>query len=176
MKHRTAEEWLAYIADELREEERVEAEKHLKSCDACLALYMDVLTVDAPRVERLHVDRAAAITDQVMDTVRSHALNWRVTTSPPNPPPPSGEAVNRRAPAKRSKRKETMIHYLIAVFVMLLLMSTGVFQRLATHPHELEAQLGSKTESVSTSIMTRTTAVIQAFVAKSDKSTNAGKE
>ncbi|MBP3966908.1 zf-HC2 domain-containing protein [Paenibacillus lignilyticus] len=160
MKHQDEVYWRRYAEDMLPEEERVEAEEHLSVCGSCLELYMELL-ISVDEVESLDSVSAEAVTERIMAAIAA-------VDEDQAPPPPKVDTV-RRNPIKRSSRKQTMIHYVIAVCVMLVLMSTGVFQRIAEQPQQWEEHQISKKESVSVSIMERTAAVIEAMVEKPNK-------
>ncbi|SDX28145.1 anti-sigma factor [Paenibacillus sp. CF384] len=160
MMHHDEAYWRRYAEDTLTVEERLEAEDHLADCSSCLELYMELL-VGVEEIESLDSEAAEAVTGRIMAAI---AAVEQVQT----PPPPKVDIV-RRSPVKRSSRKQTMIHYLIAVCVMLVLMSTGVFQRIAEQPQQWEEHQINKKESVSVSIMERTAAVIEAMVEKPNK-------
>ncbi|SEN64190.1 anti-sigma factor [Paenibacillus sp. OV219] len=170
-----------YAEDRLPELKRLETEAHLAECETCLSRYMDLLTsadedADGLQVQVEHLSEQAAdtITKRVMEQVRAlepalvmQAAELAAVHSPPQNH--AGETVQRRKKVSRGSRRQTLIHYLIAVCVMLLLMSAGVFQRLADQPEHWEAQQLSKREPVTTSIMERTSAVIDSFIARPGK-------
>ncbi|WP_308636654.1 anti-sigma factor [Paenibacillus silvisoli] len=165
MKHRDERFWRGYAQGTIGEPERLEAEEHLAACGDCLELYMGLL-MDVEEIEPLGSDAAEAVTARVMSAIAE--LEPIVWDEGSQVPPPSAETA-RRLPAKRNSRKQTMIHYLIAVCIMLVLMSAGVFQRITEQPLQWEEHQTSKRESVSTSIMERTAAVIDAIVEKPKK-------
>ncbi|RAP73945.1 hypothetical protein [Paenibacillus montanisoli] len=170
MNHRDERFWRMYAQGMLGETERLEAEEHLAACGGCLERYMELL-MGVEEIEPLGGDAADAVTARVMAAIAE--LEPFEMAAGPNEDgqmsPPTDNAAARRKPVKRSSRKQTMIHYLIAVSVMLVLMSTGVFQRIAEQPQHWEEHQVSKRESVTTSIMERTAAVIDAIVEKPNK-------
>ncbi|REE84470.1 putative zinc finger protein [Paenibacillus taihuensis] len=171
MKHWDDADLRNYAEDRLQEQERQEVEAHLAECEPCLLRYMDVLS-EAPQIERLSGQAADAITKRVMEQVRTLGQTAAAMPEVQSPPQQDADkAVQRRKKGSRDSRKQALVHYLIAVCVMLLLMSAGVFQRLADQPEHWEAQQLSKRESVTTSIMERTSAVIDSIVVKPNKST-----
>ncbi|AZN38535.1 anti-sigma factor [Paenibacillus albus] len=181
MNHRDEANLRDYAEDRLQEQERLETEAHLAECELCLMRYMDLLAnedVDGIQVERLSDQAADDITRLVMEQVRAlepalatmPAAELAVVAQVQSPPTNNAEEpIQRRKKVSRGSRKQTLIHYLIAVCIMLLLMSAGVFQRLVDQPEHWEAQQLSKREPVTTSIMERTSAVIDAIVEKPTK-------
>ncbi|MDP5275339.1 hypothetical protein [Chengkuizengella axinellae] len=103
-EHFTKQQWLNYINDQVSDTDRLEYEDHLYTCEQCLETYTQSIedqTLNLPVIED-----EPQFTKQVMESIQ------------PN------------------KTKQHFIHkpffqYVVAASITLILMSSGVFERIA---------------------------------------------
>lgn len=141
MNHKTYENWLQYVNDELEEVLREEYENHLYSCDHCLELYLQA--VEANEFQMPNVSETSTFTDEIMLKLNKPESHQEKEIA-------SSEIENKRVrPSKKhkNKRKEMMIHYTLAAAMTLILMSTGVFSQLMNLVGEFEDSDGKPRES-----------------------------
>ncbi|MBB3110506.1 hypothetical protein FHS18_002573 [Paenibacillus phyllosphaerae] len=177
MNHPVRTQWQLYAADLLAEAEREQLEHHLAMCESCLLDYMEVLEkIDDPAVQ-LHEDRALALTDEVMAAIAGLGIGAVGKETPAQvitgieTSASAGEAgddlVRRKQRSAAEAGRRRLLHYVIAVCFMLLMMSAGVFDRLADGPAHWEKERVEKPrESLTESIMARTSVVINSLVEK----------
>ncbi|MFC4100361.1 zf-HC2 domain-containing protein [Paenibacillus xanthanilyticus] len=177
MMHPARERWERYAAGALQGSECLELEHHLAGCEACLLAYMEAVGGMAA----MDPKRADDVTDRVMLAVaaiaegasRSQTMGTAAAGARSALPDTDGaQAANDaeldKASGGRSRRivwdagrKRTLIHYAIAVCVMLLMMSTGVFDRLAAQPEQWKAERQQEQGgSLSDALMAKTSLVI----------------
>ncbi|MFB9327041.1 zf-HC2 domain-containing protein [Paenibacillus aurantiacus] len=177
MMHPAQERWRRYAADEMDDAERLELDDHLAGCEACLLTYMEA----AGGIAEWDAERADRLTEAVMTAVagRTHGgtrldTDWAsgIGAGPGWSHKEDAEAADRaqneeagrgrgRRIAWDARRKRTLLHYAIAVCIMLLMMSTGVFDRLAAQPEQWKA--GRQQEqggSLSDTLMAKTSMVL----------------
>ncbi|MBW8349390.1 hypothetical protein K0H71_08035 [Bacillus sp. IITD106] len=109
MNHKSYENWLEYVRDELNEETREIYENHLYSCDHCLELYLKA--VEAEEFQMPEMADSSSFADSIMHQV----TELKKPTSKPK---------------RKISQKQTIFNYFVAAAVTLVLMSTGVFSQL----------------------------------------------
>ncbi|MCQ6561880.1 hypothetical protein [Paenibacillus mendelii] len=169
MKHPAGSMWKAFADDMLSDQDREWAYDHLAECDECLAVYIELMA---------RLDTAEALTPQQADVLTDQVMEW-VSELPPLESQASSKesGSTRRIARSGSNRRQTALHYVIAVCCMLLLISTGVFDRLANQPNQWRAEREEpERASLTTAIMEKTTSVIGALVEKPMSHHNPGKE
>jgi|GEM_PF-722177 len=145
MTHRDERQWLAYILDELTDQERELAEAHLYHCDICLARWEQALSSleGTAALPSLGLSRADRMTDSIMEAV-AQAPMYRKRDAAARPiglKAAYGQAhkrkneggpgeANRRTKGERGERRRAFVHYAIAVCVTLMLMSTGLWKAI----------------------------------------------
>src|SRR5690625_5191681 len=106
MKHISHNDWLAYINDNLDDHTRDVYEDHLYQCDECLSTYMAA------------VDGISAMeTSQTSDAIVNYVnKQLKIDTTPKD--------------EQSNIHKKTILHYVVAVAMTFILMTTGVFSQL----------------------------------------------
>ncbi|TYP75713.1 zf-HC2 domain-containing protein [Paenibacillus methanolicus] len=177
MMHPARERWERFAAGALQGGECIELEHHLARCEACLHAYMEAVEGMAA----LEADRADHLTDTVMWAVAAMAeeasrsetngmaeAGARSGLSGPDNARAANDAQSGKARDGRrgriawdAGRKRALVHYAIAVCVMLLMMSAGVFDRLAAQPEQWKAERQQEQGgSLSDALMAKTSLVI----------------
>lgn len=177
MIHPAQDRWRRYAAGELDGRDREELEAHLAACDTCLLLYMQA----AGGAAELEAARADGLTDHVMNAIAACTDDaWQAGAAEAaeaghGSELPSANALQaadekkggRASGARRrrktwdARRKRTLLHYAIAVCIMLLMMSTGVFDRLAEQPEQWKAERRQEHGgSLSDALMAKTSLVL----------------
>ncbi|MBS4179452.1 hypothetical protein [Lederbergia citrea] len=118
--HKTFENWLQYVQEELEEKTRLEYENHLYSCDHCLELYVAALESNERNLPKMEDEWA--FTDAIMQGIEKN--QDEVTTND------RVAAVKIEPNQKKKLQQKTMFNYILAAAMTLLLMSTGVFSQL----------------------------------------------
>lgn len=132
MNHIPYEKWLQYAQDELNEETRTQYENHLYNCDHCLDMYLEAVEASETSMPVLTTNFTDSIMLQVNETMKE-----KPTT-------------NKR---KKNTRKQTMIHYMLAAAMTLILMSTGIFSQLMNVANEFEKPHSTQSESFVSNIL-----------------------
>jgi hypothetical protein len=154
MKHKTFEEWLTYVRDEVDEKTRVEFENHLYECDQCMEVYLEA--IERQETSFPTVTDADAFTDGIMAMIEQEK--------------PVSNIEKPRPYAKTKFYQKSVFHYLVAAAMTLLLMTTGVFQELMTIVTDFEKK--SPKESITEGIMNETFS----FVEESNQTNKEAKE
>jgi len=174
MNHPSKDIWSAYVNNRLDTVERQQAEVHMYECDECLARYLEAVD-ESQEWEAMTSEQEQALTLRVMEHIGNLPEEVRL---------PLGETVKVQdglpAVHKGKKRKshnsrtrwsngryirQTLWNCVIAVCFMLLLMSAGVFERIAAQPAQWQSELGErKAHSMTESIMAKTASFIEALV------------
>jgi len=175
MNHPSKEIWSAYVNNRLDTVKSQQAEAHLYECDDCLAHYLEAVN-ESIEWEPMTSEQEKALTSRVMEHIGN--LPEEVLLPP-------GKMVKVRddlaavQKGKRRKRhnvlrtrwrngryvRQTLWNCVIAVCFMLLLMSAGVFERIAAQPTQWQSELGErKVHSMTESIMAKTASFIEALV------------
>lgn len=137
MKHITNDQWRKYINDELHENVREQYESHLYSCDQCLDLYLELIEKNSASLPEFSYD--STFTDVIMNQVIESNKQMK----------DEDHHIKIHSNQKKIQQK-TFIHYVLAVAMTFVLMSTGVFQQLMGVVNQFES---SKTESDSSFVM-----------------------
>lgn len=142
MAHYSEQRWLLYTQDGLEESERHEMEEHLAACDECLTLYIQQL-------EQVPIDMpdsviGAALVNQVVYRLREPSRHRPVTTP----------------------LRLRMLHYSVAAAITLLLMTSGVFDRMLSS--EERDPVAPTTESISGQVMERALSLFDLFESKEE--------
>lgn len=146
MKHIPYENWLQYVEDTLDEETRTQYENHMYSCDQCLELYLEAVENSPIQMPVLSSD--SSFTDSIMTQLKES------TKEKPKP-------AHQRKP--KSFRKQTMIHYIVAAAMTLLLMSTGIFSQLMTVASAVEKSETEQQTSFVSNILNNTISITNQF-------------
>lgn len=132
MIHISLENWTAYARGALDEETRAEYESHLYSCDQCLELYMQA--VEEVESQLPVLSHPSGFTDSVMEELSGHQ-----EVSLKKPPQP-----------RKSRKKQALIHYMVAAAMTLCFMATGAFSQFANVMSTIENVTAKQDESVIT--------------------------
>ncbi|WP_174733588.1 hypothetical protein [Mesobacillus harenae] len=165
MKHATLNEWLRYVKDETKTQDRQKYEDHLYECEQCLELYLKAVN----EVEEALPDlpNQSSFTDKVMAEVGLCETRRKLEpSSHPNlrlinnrsSVEKSGTGEQRDAPGQRQIvyqsrpfYQSAAFHYILAAAMTLLFMFAGVFQSLTQYTgdiHVAEKQESSITEGL----------------------------
>ena len=110
MKHFSYDEWLIYVKDETNEKTREEFESHLYTCDQCLGLYLQAVSVHESSLPIL--SNESSFTDLVMtDISKQKAGNKKPEVQKPT------------VKAKKPFYQQAAFHYLLAAAATLLLIT-----------------------------------------------------
>ncbi|MBM7587599.1 hypothetical protein JOC86_004173 [Bacillus pakistanensis] len=143
MKHKTFEEWMTYVRDEVDEKTRVEFENHLYECDQCMEVYLEA--IERQETSFPTVTDPDGFTDGIMAMIEQEK--------------PVTKIENPRTYAKTKFYQKSVFHYLVAATMTLLLMTTGVFQELMTIVTDFENK--SPKESITEGIMKETFSFVE---------------
>ncbi|MBO0992506.1 anti-sigma factor family protein [Bacillus sp. SD088] len=146
MNHYSVENWLQYVRDELEEETRTQYENHLYHCDHCLELYLQA--VETNDAQELDLSETENFTDSIMEQI-AEIKN----------PVQCGQKKKRML----HLRKQTFIHYTVAVAMTMILMSTGVFSQLMRMASTVESNESRHTESFIQSFLDQQGSIINKF-------------
>ncbi|KGA95817.1 hypothetical protein AJ85_10480 [Alkalihalobacillus alcalophilus ATCC 27647 = CGMCC 1.3604] len=146
----TEEDWILYINGEVTIAMEETMEEHLYTCDECLGVYMVAL-------EKIDVatSEPAVFVDVVMEKVeplakaeqRLHMKDIRVESrSQMNellelPEVANGEnqPIHRKPSKAKPKKKQTLLHYVLAASLTFILMTSGIFEEIAFGSDHLES-------------------------------------
>lgn len=144
--HFTANQWLAYIKGELEEETMVEMEDHLYVCDQCLHIYTALIATD----ENVSpIADGTAFTDQVMEGIS------RIDK----------EKLGKPVPSKRGKGyvNQTIVHYAIAAGLTVVLMFSGVFEKLSEGTGTVQGTDFQRSESLTENMLNKTFSLLDSI-------------
>lgn len=126
-------EWCAYLAGDIPEEERLEMEEHLLSCDHCLQVYLNLLEEQSPQDYGLRKD----FTERVLSEVQFEQASTqcipviRVSAEASR----SYEQLTKRstptAKEKRGNRTNQLISYCAAASIVFFLWTGGYISGLS---------------------------------------------
>ncbi|KRF62107.1 hypothetical protein ACFY5J_14720 [Peribacillus butanolivorans] len=137
MNHVSEAGWIAYLADEMPDNLKIEYENHLYSCDECLTVYMEAME----RAESSLLVEELDIADSVMSSIAQ--LNEV-----------SFEEVKQ---IRKEKSLRTITrHYLIAAGFTILLMAAGVFQSLTEYVDSVESSTVKETQTLTDGLIDKT--------------------
>lgn len=131
MNHISYKEWLTYVQNKLDDELREEYENHLYSCDHCLELYLQAAEATESQLPELQDE--LQFTNKVMQGIDVIKQTDQKKEQPVK---------------KQNRRGQTMVHYILAAAMTLLLMSTGVFSQMMEFSSSFE-KIDLKEEPVS---------------------------
>lgn len=137
MNHVSEAGWIAYLADEMPDNLKIEYENHLYSCDECLTVYMEAME----RAESSLLVEELDIADSVMSSIAQ--LN---------------EVSNEEVKQIRKEKSLRTItrHYLIAAGFTILLMALGVFQSLTEYVDSVESSTVKETQTLTDGLIDKT--------------------
>lgn len=146
MNHYSVENWLQYVRDELEEETRTQYEDHLYHCDHCLALYLQAVEIND--AQELELSETKNFADSIMEQIAEikHPVQ-----------------CEQKKKQRLHSRKQTFIHYTVAVAMMMILMSTGVFSQLMRMASTVESNESHHTESFIQSFLDQQGSIINKF-------------
>ncbi|AXN39356.1 hypothetical protein [Peribacillus butanolivorans] len=137
MNHVSEAGWIAYLADEMPDNLKIEYENHLYSCDECLTVYMEAME----RAESSLLVEELDIADSVMSSITQLSEV-------------SFEEV-KQIKKEKSLRMITR-HYLIAAGFTILLMAAGVFQSLTEYVDSVESSTVKETQTLTDGLIDKT--------------------
>jgi hypothetical protein len=132
-QHYNMEVWLRYVQDNMPDAEREAVEAHLYSCDLCFDEYLQVID-------------NWSIPYSLSDDFTDRTVQLMKTTQPILSQPNS-------LPSKKDFRKNTIVNYLLAAGLTIVLMFTGIFQYMIT----ISEKLYEHDEPLTEQIMNKTT-------------------
>lgn len=136
MNHVSKAGWVAYLADEMPEDIKIEYENHLYSCDECLSVYMEAM-----EMEEASLLIVGDIADSVMKSIKRE----------------KGGAEEEATQIRKEQSLRTIArHYLIAAGFTVLLMAGGVFQSLTEYVDSVETTSVKETKSLTDGIIDKT--------------------
>ncbi|UFU00004.1 zf-HC2 domain-containing protein [Radiobacillus kanasensis] len=105
MEHVKQDEMVAYISDTLSGDVRVVVEEHLYNCDDCMAHYLECLEQEAKDIamNESFTDKTMTIMESIYPTVSKN-------------------------PVYSNTKNKTIVHYILAASLTLILVMSGVFQ------------------------------------------------
>ncbi|MGE7762729.1 hypothetical protein [Peribacillus sp. NPDC097895] len=137
MNHVPETRWVAYLADEIPEDLKIEYENHLYSCDECLSAYMDAMEKEESSLDVEGLDIAGSVMDSI------NLLK--------------GESLEEAKQIRKEKSLRTITrHYLIAAGFTILLMAGGVFQSLTKYVDSVESSSVKETQSLTDGLIDKT--------------------
>ncbi|GAF65519.1 hypothetical protein BTS2_2417 [Bacillus sp. TS-2] len=139
--HYTKEEWTLYINGTVQQNQQLKMEEHLYTCNQCLQDYMESLA-------QVNIEPSTNESDEFVDSVMQRiepvakaqkpleqedsikVLDGRVSNK-------SGRdkdketAQNKKSSIQKGRKKQTLLHYVIAASLTFILMSAGIFEEIA---------------------------------------------
>ncbi|MEH7525932.1 hypothetical protein V7149_22085 [Bacillus sp. JJ1503] len=141
MRHYSIEEWMKYVKNEFDQDVREEYENHLYTCDQCLDLYLEAVTVAESELPEIEND--IEFTNSIMAQIAENH-------------PPSVKVVNKRKES-RPFYQTAIFHYTVAAAMTILLMTTGVFQSITQYTVSVQTpSFQEKRTSVTEGIVDKT--------------------
>ncbi|WP_068777828.1 hypothetical protein [Paenibacillus sp. FJAT-26967] len=180
--HVQRKEWLRYITGELTDgRQRNLLETHLYDCDVCLEIYTECIEAMATALPLPDQPDADSLTDRVLHQIAEiRAGEEREETTPPVIVDTAEENDKRSKSSRRiqkqkvrSPRRLAFIHYSIAAAATLLLMTTGIFDKMKDDVAGIRAE-AQKTQHapVSEKIMEQTFTFFDTLQAQKSKGGN----
>lgn len=126
MNHRSYEEWVRYVNNQLDEKTREHYDTHLFGCDQCLSVYLEV--IEAMEQQLPAMNNKEEFTDSLMIKIKQQ-----------NP--------GRENSVSKFYQKP-IFHYVLAAAMTFLLMSTGVFSQLMNIVNDFESNPKQETSVV----------------------------
>lgn len=138
--HFSKEDWQRYCRGELHKEQHRQMEDHLYLCDQCLALYTELLSeIDLfPEIENEH-----DFTNSIMEKIVQDISQNRSSSS-------------RMKQSSNGYFKLTIVHYLVSVALTLILMTTGVFEKITESSMQIHHREMQQSESFTENMMDKT--------------------
>jgi len=175
MNHPSKDIWSAYVSNRLDIVKSQQIEVHLYECDECMALYLEAVN-ESEEWKPMSSEQEQALTLRVMEHIGNLPEEVQLplggTTKAKDEMPSVHKDKRRKSRSSlRTRRsnsryiRQTIWNCVIAVCFMLLLMSAGVFERIAAQPSQWQSELGErKVHSMTESIMAKTASFIEAIV------------
>ncbi|WP_413376134.1 hypothetical protein [Alkalihalobacillus sp. 1P02AB] len=145
----TKEDWILYINGEVTRAMEETMEEHLYTCDECLDVYMvalekiDVATsepaifVDAV-MEKVEPLAKAQQHLQIKDiTIEQSSKNYQ-RHELPKVANGDNQFIHRKSAKAKPKKKQTLLHYVLAASLTFVLMTSGIFEEIAFGSDHLE--------------------------------------
>lgn len=126
MNHRSYEEWVRYVNNQLDEKTREQYDAHLFGCDQCLSVYLEV--IEAMEQQLPAMNNKEEFTDSLMIKIKQQNLG--------------------RANSVSKFYQKPIFHYVLAAAMTFLLMSTGVFSHLMNIVNDFESNQKQETSVV----------------------------
>ncbi|WP_195573846.1 hypothetical protein [Paenibacillus sp. 1001270B_150601_E10] len=162
----TQEDWAAYIAGLVSEEQRQQMEAELEQSDEALALYLLAMEESASMLPPIEIEAAQSITDSLMDTLyppstvganvaalhhQQKAVQSEQLKQEQQADIPSHESLDSSTPRTRHRKwnEHPLFHYTIAAAITIIFMASGFFEALSIEPKTLiERPSGSITHGM----------------------------
>lgn len=142
MNHVSYEEWAKYVKNELEDDVREVYDDHLYSCDQCLELYLEAVTVLESELPTL--SNPDSFSDLVMAEVSKTKKKWSKKPAP--------------------FYQKTSFHYILAAAMTILFMTSGVFQSITKYVDAVQTpQIEESTPSMTEGLMNKTFAWMDTF-------------
>lgn len=159
----TQEDWAAYIAGLVSEEQRQHMEAELEQSDEALALYLLAMEESVSMLPPIEIEAAQSITDSIMGTLYPpsavganvaalhHQQQAVISEQIKQADIPSYESSDSSIPRTRHRKwnEHPLFHYTIAAAITIIFMASGFFEALSIEPKTLiERPSGSITHGM----------------------------
>jgi hypothetical protein len=138
-QHYNMEVWIRYVQDNMPDSEREAVEAHLYNCDLCFEQYLQV-------IDKWSIPYSYSLSDDFTDRTVQLIKSIQPLLSQPN-----------SLPSKKDYRKNTIVNYLLAAGLTIVLMFTGIFQYMTN----ISEKLYEHDEPLTEQIMNKTTLLFQ---------------
>lgn len=152
--HYSKENWLQYINGELSSQLMSEMEEHLYSCDQCLFHYLELIAkTDLPAMTNESI-----FTEKVMQEIEKIPVQSKKVEE------------NQLRKTKQGKYfKQTVIHYLLAAGLTIVLVSTGFFGKILESADQFQKDtVYNPSTSITEQLFNKTEQFVHLFI-KNDK-------
>ncbi|KYG28123.1 anti-sigma factor family protein [Alkalihalobacillus trypoxylicola] len=137
--HYTKEDWTLYINGTVQQNQQLKMEEHLYTCDQCLQDYMESLAQVSIEPSRNESDD---FIDSVMQKIEPAAKARKPLKQEDSIKVLDGNvgyengrnkegAQKKKSSTQKGRKKQTLLHYVIAASLTFILMSSGIFEEIA---------------------------------------------
>lgn len=133
--HYSKEEWVLYYLEDIHKDQLIQMENHLYSCDQCLEQYMTV-------IEKIEVLPKLKNENKFTDSIMGQIFEL--------------EKVELKKHPSTNFHKQTVFNYLLAAGLTILLMMTGLFEKISAETIQFNEQKIYHNESFTENLMYKT--------------------
>ncbi|WP_062352767.1 hypothetical protein [Bacillus kwashiorkori] len=142
-RHFLIDEWRQYRNGEVEEKKAEKMEEHLYNCDQCLNLYIEATDT----ILDIAIQDEMAFTNGVMEQINSLVSIEQ-------------DREKTRKSRKKNYYRQKWLHYCVAASATLFLMSSGIFDKVASEMISVQEESFQESKSFTVEIMNKTTGFI----------------